>query len=125
MGRLEREHIKKVVLKTVAIAGVLSIAVLAPNVLGALSKLGVVPHKRQKETVVNTKTRLVRQGLLTREDGLLRLTPKGERGLRRLELKDYALQKPKRWDGKWRGLIFDIPERRKKSRGIGRGAGRG
>ena len=124
MGKLEREHkkraqkanIKKVVLRTVAVAGVLSIAVLAPNVLGALSKLGVVPQKRQKETVVNTKTRLVQQGLLTRENGLLRLTPKGERVLRRLELKDYALQKPRRLDGKWRMLIFDIPERRKKSR---------
>jgi len=90
MGRLEREHkkrarkanIKKVVLKTVAVTGVLSVAVLVPNALGTLSKLGVVPHKRQKETVVNTKTRLVRQGLLAREDGLLRLTPKGERVLR-------------------------------------------
>ena len=124
MGRLEREHkkrarkanIKKVVLKTVAVTGVLSVAVLVPNALGTLSKLGVVPHKRQKETVVNTKTRLVRQGLLAREDGLLRLTPKGERVLRRLELKDYALKKLRCWDGKWRMLIFDIPERRKRAR---------
>ena len=36
--------------------------------------------------------------------------------LRTLELKDYATKKPKRWDGKWRVLIFDIPERRKSVR---------
>ena len=44
---------------------------------------------------------------------MLRLTAKGEQVLRRLELHDFKLRKPKRWDRKWRILIFDIPERRK------------
>ncbi len=33
--------------------------------------------------------------------------------MRRLEVYDLAAQRPKRWDGKWRVLIFDIPERKK------------
>ena len=47
---------------------------------------------------------------------MLRLTAKGEQILRRLELHDFKLRKPKRWDRKWRVLIFDIPERRKNLR---------
>lgn len=53
------------------------------------------------------------QGLLQYVDGTLRLTVKGEAALRRLELSEYRLKKPRRWDGRWRVLIFDIPERRR------------
>ncbi|MBI5742651.1 MAG: hypothetical protein HZA25_02340 [Candidatus Niyogibacteria bacterium] len=41
------------------------------------------------------------------------LTPKGEAALRKLELNEYQICRPKRWDGKWRVLIFDIPEKRR------------
>ena len=33
--------------------------------------------------------------------------------MRTLEAREYAIQKPRRWDRKWRVLIFDIPEYRK------------
>jgi len=111
--RARRANIKKVILGSVAAAGVISVAVLAPNVLGALGKLGFLPNKRQKEIIRASRERLVRQGLLRWEDNKLRLTPTGTAALRKLELADYKLQKPKRWDGKWRVLIFDIPEKRK------------
>ena len=111
--RARRANIKKVILGSVAAAGVISVAVLAPNVLGALGKLGFLPNKRQKEIIRASRERLVRQGLLRWEVNKLRLTPTGTAALRKLELADYKLQKPKRWDGKWRVLIFDIPEKRK------------
>jgi len=111
--RTRRANLKKLVLQTVAIAGVLGVAVVAPNVLSAMVKLGIVPLKRQREFVNASRARLVRQGLLVYEGRNIKLTSAGERALRALQLEEYALKKPRRWDGKWRVLIFDIPEYRK------------
>ena len=120
MGKLEieskkrtrRANLKKIILGTIAVAGALSIAVVAPNVLGAMAKLGILPLKRQKEFIRASRERLIKSGLIVREKGLLRLTQAGERALRQLTLSE-AVRKPLRWDGKWRVLIFDIPEQRK------------
>lgn len=38
------------------------------------------------------------------------LTPEGERSLQRLQAKMRYVT-PRRWDGKWRLVIFDVPER--------------
>ncbi|MBI5742774.1 MAG: hypothetical protein HZA25_02970 [Candidatus Niyogibacteria bacterium] len=121
MGKIEqqvaknrqRANLKKIILGSVALAGILSIAMVAPNALGAMAKLGILPRPRQKEIINQSRDRLVMQGLLQYVDGTLRLTVKGEAALRRLELSEYRLKKPRRWDGRWRVLIFDIPERRR------------
>lgn len=121
MGKLEeksakrkrRVDLQKVILNVVAGAGILAVGLIAPNALGALGKLGIIPTRRYKDAIVASRARLVRRGLLVYEDKKLRLTPKGEDQLRHLELKDFKFKTPKRWDGRWRVLIFDIPERRK------------
>lgn len=124
MGQLEKEsrkrtrraNIQKLVLASVAAAGGIGVALVAPGVLGAMGKLGLIPSARQLEIIKRSRSRLVVRGLLVYQGSLLRLTPKGEQVLRRLELHDFKLRKPKRWDRKWRILVFDIPERRKSLR---------
>ena len=111
--KLERGDLQKIILNIVAVGGFIAVGLLAPNALGAMAKLGLIPGPRQKEIINSSRIRLVKQGLLKYEHGKLRLTPKGEAQLRRLRLLDYKLKKPKYWDKKWRVLIFDIPERRK------------
>src|SRR3989344_3065779 len=116
MGNLEasgrqktkKKNIKSFVLGAVGVAGMLGVAMLAPNVLSILGKRGFTPGKRQKEIVNRARDRLVQQGLLARQDGFLRLTAKGQAALRLLEAENFKLKKPTRWDGKWRILIFDI-----------------
>ena len=45
------------------------------------------------------------------------ITPAGEKALKYLEQKSQLhLQKNKRWDKRWRVIIFDIPERRRATR---------
>ncbi|TSC96784.1 MAG: phenylacetic acid degradation operon transcriptional regulator, paaX family [Candidatus Berkelbacteria bacterium Licking1014_2] len=51
-------------------------------------------------------------------DKLLELTPKGLDYLQDLFLKETAIKRPKRWDGKWRVVIFDIPEKHRSNRNI-------
>jgi DNA-binding transcriptional regulator PaaX len=111
--RSQRANLKKLILQTVAGAGLLGVAAVAPNVISAMAKLGLPPLGRQTELINTSRKRLVQQGLLIYEDGNLRLTKKGERIMRMLDLRDYHMKKPKHWDYKWRILIFDIPERRK------------
>ncbi|OHA17596.1 MAG: CRISPR-associated endonuclease Cas2 [Candidatus Taylorbacteria bacterium RIFCSPLOWO2_02_FULL_43_11] len=113
--RVKRANLKKALLLSVAAAGVLSVTLLAPNALQALEKMGIINFKkRQKEFINVARERLVEQGLLTKDSrGLLQLTAKGKQTLRRLELTDFQFKKPKKWDKKWRVLIFDIPEYRR------------
>lgn len=114
--RTRRANLRKLILATVGIAGLLGVAAVAPNVIGAMGKLGLLPSKRQGEFIRTSRERLVRQGLLVYHGRLIRLTPAGKRALRRMQLEDYGSKKPKRWDRKWRVLIFDIPERRRRLR---------
>lgn len=114
--KCRRDDMRKIILGSVALAGIIGVALIAPNVLGAMAKLGFFPHRRQKESINRSRDRLVQQGLLEYHDKKLRLTPQGEIILRRLEMSDYQINKPKRWDGRWRVLIFDIPEKRKRLR---------
>ncbi len=45
------------------------------------------------------------------------LTKKGKNYVAQWELRGYKVKKPKKWDKKWRVVIFDIPEKRKQLRG--------
>ncbi len=112
----EKIDVQGIILNTVAVAGVIAVGLLAPNALGAMAKLGLIPRPRQKEILNSSRNRLIKRGLLKYEKGQLRLTKAGEAQLRRLRLLEYRLKKPKYWDKKWRVLIFDIPERRKVTR---------
>lgn len=111
--RARKNELKKIILETVKVAGLIGIFVIAPNVVGAMAKAGLLPSRRQKEVVERSRDRMIRQGLLRYEGKYVRLTEKGERVLRRLALNEYQLTKPIRWDRKWRVIIFDIPEYRK------------
>lgn len=121
MGNLEksakkkakRKQITSIILGTVGVAGLLGVALVAPNVLGAMGKLGMIPTGRQKEIINRTRDRMLKQGLLRRENGFLRLTPKGQDKFRMLQLREAAMTRPRRWDKRWRVLIFDIPEYRR------------
>ena len=106
----KRQYLQKAILSSIALVGMLGVGLVAPNVLGAMAKLGIIPIKRQKEYISNSCRRLLRQGLLREENGCLSITPEGSSLLRHLQLQDIRLKKPKRWDGKWRVLIFDIPQ---------------
>lgn len=121
MGTLEqdfkkkkkRRDIQKAILDTVKAAGLLSVVLVAPGTVKYLKHLGLDSKERQKEIIKRSRDRLVKSGLLAYQDGFLRLTPKGEMKLKSLEMKDWKKARPKKWDGRWRVLIFDIPEKRK------------
>lgn len=116
--RLRRGQLESIVLGTIATAGMIGVALIAPNVLGALAKLGLLPRPRQKEIIAATRKKLIKNGYAIFVKNHLRLTTAGEARLRELLIRtgNAPIEKPRHWDGKWRVLIFDIAEKRRSLR---------
>lgn len=127
MGILEREakvqrrkkYVKDAVLAAVGISGLLLVAMAAPNALQLLDKTPI--GKRFKDQAKTALSRLARAGLIRFEERsgkrYARLTEKGRHALA-LERQKKALQaqRKKRWDKRYRIVIFDIAEVRRAKR---------
>jgi len=111
-----KTKIQKIILASVATAGILSMAMLAPNAIQTLKLFDKRKSRTFRQTLNNSRRRLIRTGLLENKEGFLKLTEKGRQKLEEFERRDYKLTRPKKWDQKWRVLIFDIPEKRKGTR---------
>ncbi len=111
----KKNRTRFLILESVKIAGVLGVALVAPNVISGLAKLGVIASSRAGETTQRSYKRMVASGHLSFDGRHLRITRKGETEIARL-LGKASVQKARRWDGKWRVLMFDVPEYRKSMR---------
>ena len=116
-NRLNRGVVAKTILKCLAGAGLLTMAILAPNAIQSLSMFGIGKRKYHLNSYLKTTVNnLHRRGMIDfRQDGENRyivLTEKGEKILAEYEVRDYLFTGSKtRWDGKWRVVIFDIHEK--------------
>lgn len=110
--RAKRNEIRTIILQTIRLTGVLGVALIAPNVLTAMVRTGLILSPRHRELVKRSVDRLYAQGLLKHGNDGLRLTEKGEQTLQNLKRRTFPDKKNQRWDRKWRMLIFDIPEKR-------------
>jgi DNA-binding transcriptional regulator PaaX len=110
-----RGDISRTILTSIKVAGFISAALVAPNVLTAFEKLGISIDN--KSSINRARNHLLKEGYLKRNDeGFLSLSEKGEKKLEKLILSNYELRIPRIWDKKWRVIIFDIPEYRKNLR---------
>lgn len=108
--------VAKIILKIIGAAGFISMAIMAPNALQALDMFSGDKKRRYGEYYIkNTFFRLKDRGMVefVKKDGktLVRLTEKGNKELLKYQMREKMIKKPKRWDGKWRMVIFDIKER--------------
>lgn len=86
MGKLEeknkkrsrKENLQKLILEVVSDIGMLSVALMAPNVVKAMHKVGLVPKRRQNEYVSSSASKLVKRGLLFYDGKRYWMTSKGE-----------------------------------------------
>ena len=119
--RKQKENIEEIILSLVSIAGLLTFAVVAPNAVQILDKLGVLKKlSSRKSSVTRTRSRLIQEGLVTIEvtnkGKFLRITEKGKKRLDHWRLSKYKFHIPKKWDKKYRVVIFDVKEGRKSTR---------
>lgn len=109
-------ELTKEILKALAIGGFLVASLALPNLPQVLKFLGVVGAKdryRVKRTIYNLKEkRLVNFS----ENGLVEITEKGKKRILQYDIEDMNIKLPSKWDGDWRIVIFDVPEKFKKAR---------
>lgn len=122
MQKEQKIKIVKIILKIIATAGFISMAVLAPNALRSLDMFyGRKPRRyNTKYYIKNSITKLKDKGFIKFEEkdgkSFVRLTERGRQKLLKYQLGEIVIKKPQNWDGKWRVIIFDIHEYRKKTR---------
>ena len=119
-ARARRQKIQHIVLASLYTAGALGVIAMAPNSAQLLKYVHkyLGPKEKLNRRMGQAITRLHKKGLLVRVStsaGMsIRLTQKGSKLAEELEVKENLyFKKPKRWDGKWRIVIFDVWERRR------------
>jgi hypothetical protein len=120
MERARKTEFARTVLSVIAVAGMLSAVALAPNVVGALAPMLVGGRRKDwyPNYCVNRSIRRLRaRGLivLVRRGGaaFYQLTPEGEELLFKYRLKEIKIKVPRRWDKRWRLVVFDVREKLK------------
>src|SRR3989338_4013191 len=116
--RKRKQYVRQTVLAAIGITGILAVAMVAPNTFQAL------PHimgKQRYKLAFQTKTplgRLVVKGHIrfVSKNGkkYAEITEAGRRALILEEARAARLASTKRrWDGRYRMVVFDIPEKRR------------
>lgn len=120
-----RSEIGKDILYWLMVAGMVSIATTSPyfvrNLLVHRNKFKKHPKQKISDAFYNLK----RQGLIDVQKKnhqiYVSLTEKGKKKANWLQIDNLKIPKPKKWDKKWRIVMFDIPQLRKFYRDAFRG----
>ncbi len=112
------------ILRLLATSGALSVAILLPGMAQVLEKptlkfLDRLDERSQERELLRILVYMKKQKLVDSERGYDHGIVITTRGLKRLQssgLGQLKLVQPKKWDKKWRLVLFDIPERLKKGR---------
>lgn len=115
----------KAVLATAIVGGVLTTAFVAPGLAAVAGKSIIAKRKEKRERYQQMWARFY--DLRKREDieyigespdgeSIYKFSNKGRIIAKKFLLETLAIEYPKRWDGKWRIITFDVPEKYKKAR---------
>lgn len=110
----KRGEIIKYILKTLFLVGAITIATSSPYFLHKIVKVYFRNKKYINKKIVRYLRYLIERKLISlkKEKGLIKidLTERGKEKLNSIQIEELKLKKSKKWDGKWRIVIFDIPK---------------
>lgn len=120
----KREATSRVIeglLRYLAGGSFITAAILIPGLAIGLDKpfnklmdyLDEKDRQRELRRIVNY---MHREQLVTQYEHGIEITEKGHKRLARSDFDDIHIKVPMRWDGKWRVVVFDIPEEHKSAR---------
>jgi len=114
-----RGELAKEILKGLALGGLVVASFALPNLLQVLTLFGV-KNSREKYKVSRTLKNLHKNKLIELyekgDEMVMEITEKGKKEVLKYKIDEIKIKRPKKWDGNWRVIAFDIPERFKKSR---------
>jgi DNA-binding transcriptional regulator PaaX len=110
----------KIVLAIIALGGVLIIGAMAPNifqVFGKFKQSRRYSNKQLRNAFYNLRRQNLVEIIQEKDNKIkIRLTNKGQVRIKEFSADILTISRPKKWDGKWRILIFDIPNKFTKAR---------
>ncbi len=117
-----RTNIQKIILKTIATTGLVSLALLAPNALQLLAVADRGKPRRMNPTYIidSVFKKLLTKGHIEIKNSthgkIVTLTDEGKMVLARMLIKSPDDRPHKRWDRRWRMVVYDIKEKRRGTR---------
>jgi len=130
---MDRNEITQSILEGLAYtAGIAVTAIIYPPAAKAVGGLAMAYVREGFEKdwhyryrVKRALNRLERRGLVVTETSgeelIVKMTQAGRRWLKRRQIQQMVIERPKHWDGIWRVVIFDIPETNRNVRDLVRG----
>ncbi len=119
--KYNKGEIAKIILKSLAVGGVV-LAVIALPGLAQVLTLFKPKDARERYRIRQSFHGLKKQKLIRvyNKEGkeVVEITEKGKKRILKYSFEDMKINKPRRWDGFWRVVIFDIPEKKKRVRGL-------
>jgi hypothetical protein len=107
----------KTILVLAAVGGALTIAAVAPNIFAVAGRMSGQRRFFHDKEFKKAAARLREQKLIrVNNDKSIELTQKGLFRVANIAFGDLKIKKPPKWDGLWRVVIFDIPDKHKWSR---------
>jgi len=116
--KLNKGEIVNCILAIISVGGILLAGAVAPGIFKMIPRSFF--KRCSKKSVNQTLERLKRRGFIKTVSGpngwRVELTEKGRTELFAFETRNKLLKKPRRWNGKWHLMIFDIREEQKSIR---------
>jgi DNA-binding transcriptional regulator PaaX len=115
----QRRNVRNAILFAIGTAGFIATAAVAPNIFQLLGKTGVLAKLKYQTKGVLSRLKQKGEIEFIEHNGkrYARLTKRGEEALAFEQQKMLLTNtKPKKWDHRYRLIIFDVPEKRKKIR---------
>ena len=114
-GELAKEILKAVAIGSVAVASI----TLPSNLPQVLNFFGVESSRnrfRAKRAILALKKKNLIDLYEKGDRQILEITEGGKKRVLEYKLDEMKIERPKKWDGYWRMISFDIPEKYKKAR---------
>lgn len=119
MENYERGELAKEILKGLAMGGFIIMCLAMPN-LAQVVDLFKPRNSRDRYRVKQAVRRLQKNNMvrIVNRNGheVVEITTQGKKKVLDYDFDEMKLDVKKKWDGKWRIVMFDIPEKRKKAR---------
>ena len=121
MKKYSKGQIAKNILKALLIGGV-AVTVIALPGMAQVLRLFLPNDKKYKQRIKRSLNGLHKQKFVRiyKKNGkeIVEITENGKKELLSYQFDEMKIDKSKKWDGMWRVVIFDVPEKRKQSRDL-------
>src|SRR3989344_2046208 len=114
--RYDKGELTKEILRGLAVGGILIAALAAPNLAQLLELFEPADRIKVRKVLKSLRAKKFIDFYDKGGKTFLEITKAGEKRMLSYDVDDMVLNTKKRWDGTWRLVIFDIPEKFKQAR---------